>query len=78
MMKGEPLTLLIDNGTVYLAESMRVTEMRTNSNITLLDFRKKLSKQLALPWQEIRVTQKDELPDLYNSKILKDLKIKIN
>lgn len=81
MLKGETLVLDIVNETVYgydSAPSAKNFTFKTDSNSNLFDLRSKLAATLSLTWQELKIMQKDELPDILNSRLIKELNIKIN
>jgi ubiquitin carboxyl-terminal hydrolase 34 len=79
--KGETLLLDIINDTFYsydITSNNKNFNLKTTSNTTLFDVRNTLAKHLSMTWQELKINQKDELQDISNSRLMKELNIKVN
>lgn len=79
--KGETLLLDIINDTFYcydITANNKNFNLKTTSNTTLFDVRNTLAKHLSMTWQELKINQKDELADISNSRLMKELNIKVN
>jgi hypothetical protein len=57
--KGEPITIDILNESAYMSDSNKSFQVKTDVNITLLELRKLISKQMSVTWQEVKLHQKE-------------------
>lgn len=76
--KGEQVTIDILNENAYMSDSNKSFQVKIDSNNTLFDLKKAIAKQISSTWQEIKLHQKEEIPDVYNGRLIKDCQIKYN
>lgn len=78
LRRGDPITLDIVNDTTFISDINRKLKLKTNSNITLLSLKKLIGKLVNVHWSELRLTQKEELDELFNSRFLQDIGIRLS
>lgn len=49
--KGEPVTIDILNESAYMSDNNKSFQIKTDYNITLLELRKLIAKQISSTWQ---------------------------
>lgn len=79
--KGETLLLDIVNTAYHSFDSPSSNKnfnIKTTSNSTLFEVRSVIATHLSMTWQELKMTQRDELPDILNSRLIKELNLKLN
>ena len=76
--KGEQLTFDVVNENAYLGDSNKSFQIKIDSNNTLFELRKHIAKSMTLTWQEVKMSQKEEISDLFNGRLIKDTPLKLN
>ena len=56
--KGEKVTIDILNESAYLSDTNKSFQIKTDANITLLELKKLIAKQMSATWQELKLHQK--------------------
>ena len=76
--KSENVNIIIINDIVYVSEYSKKKEINVSLNMTLYQFKKLLTTLYTIDLEEIKLTQEREIPDYYNSRIIKELPINFN
>lgn len=74
--KGEQLTIDVLNENAYMSDTNKSFQIKIDSNNTLFDLRKAIAKHISATWQELKLNQKEEIPDYYNGRLIKDCGIR--
>ena len=76
--KADLITIIIINDIVYVNEYSKKKEFVVPLNMTLYEFKKLLTNHYNLEIEEVKLSQEREVPDYYNSRILKELPVNLN
>lgn len=73
MQKGEPIHLnFVNEISHYLDKKF---QLRVSDNITVLELRKEVAKKVDIKWQDVKLIQKDEIPEIMNARMIKECQI---
>lgn len=76
--KGQTITFDILNENAYMSDNNKSFQIKIDSNNTLFDLRKAIAKHISSVWQEIKLHQKEQIPDIFNGRLIKDCQLKLN